>query len=111
MMLQMFEIRDCAVATSADYFRARRGSLVDLRAPPQRALRRFARSITVVAPTCALADALTKIVALQPAESAAILARHGAHAFLLGEAMGGTHGATTCAASNANLRLPLAAAA
>ena len=58
-------------------------------APP---LQPLPRSVTVVAPTCALADAMTKIVALQPAEASAILARHGAHAFLLDEAMGGTHG-------------------
>ena len=112
--LQLFEVRDAAVATSADYFRDGHRGLVD---PRTQSLRPFSGSVTVVAPTCALADALTKIVALQPAESAAILARHGAHAFTIGgeDPRSGpqraTACATTCAATAANLRLPLAAAA
>jgi FAD:protein FMN transferase len=112
--LQLFEVRDAAVATSADYFRDGHRGLVD---PRTRSLRSFSGSVTVVAPTCALADALTKIVALQPAESAAILARHGAHAFTIGGEgprsgpQRATACATTCGATTANLRLPLAAAA
>jgi thiamine biosynthesis lipoprotein len=112
--LQLFEVRNAAVATSADYFRDDARGLVD---PRTRSLRPFSGSVTVVAPTCALADALTKIVALQPAESAALLARHGAHAFTIGGEgpRSGPHRATTCAttcaATTANLRLPLAAVA
>ena len=96
----IFDIRNAAVATSADYFRATQ--LVD---PRTRSLRPFRDSITVVAPTCALADALTKIVALRPAESVAVLARHRAHAFVLGD--DGAHCVTTCAESTAHLRLPV----
>ena len=113
-ILKLCEIRDAAVATSANYFRDARGGLVE---PRTQTLRPFPGSITVVAPTCALADALTKIVALRPAESTALLARHGAHAFLLDARV--PHAsphiastcATTCVATTANLRLALAAAA
>lgn len=108
--LQLFDVRDAAVATSADYFRDARGELVEART---QSLRPFPGSVTVVAPTCALADALTKIVALRPAASAAILARHGAHAFTL-DVRGPRFVpvfAATCATSTANLRLPLPAAA
>jgi FAD:protein FMN transferase len=104
--LHLFEVRDAAVATSADTFRDDGGGLVDPRA---RRVRRFPGSITVVAPTCALADALTKVVALRPAESVALLARHRAHAFMLHDGL--TQATTTCAASDAHLRLPLAFAA
>ncbi len=76
----LFDLRDAAAATSADYFREGSDVLVE---PRSQGLRSFAGSITVVAPTCAVADALTKIVALRPAESVAIMARHGAHAFRL----------------------------
>jgi len=104
--LQPFDVRDAAVATSANYFRDGHGMLVD---PCTQSLHPFPGSVTVVAPTCALADALTKIVALCPADSAAILTRYGAHGFVLAE--DAVQGATTCAASTANLRLPHAAAA
>lgn len=106
LTLQFFDIRDAAVATSADYFRGATGGLVN---PRDRRMRRFPGSVTVVAPTCALADALTKIVALRPAESAALLARHGAAAFKIDDS--GTTIATTCSASTPNLRLAMAAAA
>jgi len=108
--LQLFDVRDAAVATSADYFREARRGLVD---PRTQSLRPFPGSLSVIAPTCALADALTKIVALRPADCAAMLARHGAHAFVLD--MQGPRFtltcATTCEATTANLRLPMAAAA
>ena len=112
--LQLFAVHDAAVATSADYFRDGHRGLVD---PRTQSLRPISGSVTVVAPTCALADALTKIVALQPAESATLLARHGAHGFTIG-GEGPRSGpqpaatcATTCTATTANLRLPLAAVA
>jgi FAD:protein FMN transferase len=114
MTVQLFDVRDAAVATSADYFRDGRVGLAD---PLSRSPRSFPGSVTVVAPTCALADALTKVVALQPAKAVAILARHGAHAFTLGvqDRETGSHFTTscaaTCAATSANLRLPLAASA
>jgi thiamine biosynthesis lipoprotein len=104
--LQLFDVRDAAVATSANYFRDACGALVD---PRTQSLRLLPGSVTVIAPTCALADALTKIVALRPANSAAILARHDAQGFTLAE--NAAHGTMTCAASTANLRLPHAATA
>jgi thiamine biosynthesis lipoprotein len=112
--LPLFDLRDSAVATSADYFRDGRAGLTDPRA---RASPGFATSITVTAPTCALADALTKIVALCPRESAAMLTRHRAHAFTLAAsgAAAGAGGPLTCAttwrAADPHLRLPRAAAA
>ena len=112
--LQLIDVRDAAVATSADYFRDTQGGLVD---PRTQSLRPYPGSVTVVAPTCALADALTKVVALLPVESAAILARHGAHAFKINvqgprsDPHFATSCATTCSATTANLRLPLATAA
>ncbi len=108
LAVSLLEGRDIAVATSADYFRGAVGGLVD---PRSRRLRGFGGSVTVAAPTCAIADALTKVVALDRARAAAILARHGAHAFDLDVRDGGLRAHTTCAASTANLRLPLACAA
>jgi len=96
----IFDVRDAAVATSADYFRPR-GMLLDPRA--QR-LREFGASVTVIAPNCALADALTKIVAVDPASAPGTLARHRAHAFWL-EGGGTLRAATTCAAPTRQLRL------
>lgn len=106
--VSLFEVRDAAVATSADYFRSAIGGLVD---PCSRRLCNFGGSVTVVAPTCALADALTKVVALDHARAATILARHGAHAFHLDVRDRGLHAQTTCRTSTAQLRLPLAYAA
>ena len=106
LTLHVFDVRDAAVATSADYFSGTHSALVD---PRTQSPRPFAGSLTVGAPTCAIADALTKIVALRPTVSAAILARHGAQAFALNAE--GTHFATTCAASTRHVRMPLATAA
>jgi FAD:protein FMN transferase len=108
LAVPLFDVRDAAVATSSDNFRDE-SALVD---PRTQSLRTFPGSITVVAPSCALADALTKVVALCPGESAAILARHGSHAFVLDapDVRSRRHFATTCSASTANLRLALAAA-
>ena len=73
-------ISDCAAATSADYRRDGGAVLLDRDATtPQR----FPASVTVVAKTCAHADALTKCVALDPRGAPALLARFGAHAFLI----------------------------
>jgi thiamine biosynthesis lipoprotein len=97
----LFDVRDAAVATSADYFRPG-GALLD---PSTRGLRRFGASITVVATSCALADALTKVVALDPARAPEALGRRGAHAFWLEGRAGVVHAATTCAAATQQLRL------
>jgi FAD:protein FMN transferase len=106
--MALVEVRDAAVATSADYFHGEYPSLVD---PARRRARPFGASITVVASTCALADALTKVVALDPERSAKHLARHGAHGFRLESGAERAALATTCNASTAHLRLNIAAAA
>jgi thiamine biosynthesis lipoprotein len=105
LALPLFELQDAAAATSADYFRDGGGALYDPRA---RRLRPFGGSITVVAPSCALADALTKVVALMPRRAVALLAHYGAHAFRLDPE--GLACATTCHASTPRLRLPAAGA-
>jgi len=105
--LPLAEVKDAAVATSADYFRDRHSALVD---PVRRRLRPFGASITVVASTCALADALTKVVALDPTRSAKHLARHAAHGFRLEAGADRAALATTCTAATSHLRLNVAAA-
>jgi FAD:protein FMN transferase len=82
----LFELRDAAAATSSDDFRDGH-ALFDSR---RQRLRPFTGSVTVVAPTCALADGLTKVVALMPAQAPRLLARHRAHAFRM------TPGAHSC---------------
>ena len=101
-IVPLLELCDAAVATSADYFGDARGCLVD---PRDGRLRQFTGSVTVVAPTCALADTLTKAVALAPAKSHALLARYGAHAFRLDSRDGRLVAATTCPTATAHVRL------
>ena len=99
--VHLFDLHDAAAATSADYFRGPRGGLVD---PRTRALRAIDGSITVTAPTCALADALAKIVALDPQRAPAMLARHGAYAFRIGTVGHERDVLTTCRAPTAHVR-------
>ena len=103
--MHLFDVTDFAVATSADYF----ASTPALSDPRSRHSHMFGGSITVAAPTCAVADALTKIVALDPGHAPAILARHAAHAFRIGGVDARCQ--TTCGGSTAHLRLrqPIAA--
>ena len=61
----------------ADAYRGRMAALLD---PRRGRLRAYPGSVTVVAPTCALADALTKVVALTTVRVRACSARFGAHA-------------------------------
>jgi FAD:protein FMN transferase len=103
----LFELQDAAVATSGDYF-CDGGNLIDRRI---RRIRRYAGSVSVVAPSCMLADALTKIVALAPARARGLLASYGAHAFRLREAGGELHCATTFSSPTPHLRLAAALAA
>jgi thiamine biosynthesis lipoprotein len=104
LALRLFDVQDAAVATSADYFRQPRRVLI----PRRGRARPFPGSITVIAPTCMLADALTKIVGLQPVRATAVLARYGAHAFRLDAGDEGLDARTTCTVSTAHLRLPAA---
>ncbi len=85
--IRSFQLRQGAIATSGTYFSRRRwekkwvSPLVDpLNTRPF--LDRY--SVTVAAPTCAVADALTKIIALRPAASNEILNRFKSRAFLMG---------------------------
>jgi thiamine biosynthesis lipoprotein len=99
--VQLFDVQGFSVATSADYFESK-PALVN---PRSRCARPFGGSITVAAPTCAVADALTKIVALEPAQAPAILGRHDADAFRI-DGRGDGRCRTTCRGSTAHLRLP-----
>lgn len=71
------EIRDLAVATSADYFRDAPRVLLER---DSARLRTYASSVTVIAPCCALADALTKVVAMDWRRAPALLSRFGGQA-------------------------------
>jgi thiamine biosynthesis lipoprotein len=75
----LLEVRGAAAATSADTYHER--ALQDRR----RGRRRlgFDGSVTVVAPSCALADALTKVVALRPHRALRLLRRHGAQSLCI----------------------------
>ena len=79
------EISDCAVATSSPCFTERRwrGQLVSHLIDPQNGRATTgASSVTVRAPECWLADALTKVVLHAPQLAEKILARHEAEAFV-----------------------------
>ena len=79
------EIENCAVATSSPCFTERRwrGRLVSHLVDPQSARATTgAISVTVRAPECWLADALTKVVLHAPHLAEKILARHEAEAFV-----------------------------
>ena len=89
-MARALTLRAAAVATSSGYFSRKRWrggivcALLDGRTRQPADVR---RSASVIAPTAALADALTKIVLFAPpALSTALLARHKAACVLLDEA-------------------------
>lgn len=73
----LVELRDFALATSSDYFGS---TFVD---PRTGRSTRVPQSISVAAPRCAVADAMTKVVAFAPDRAPAILERFGAEAFVL----------------------------
>jgi thiamine biosynthesis lipoprotein len=80
------ELRDAAMATSAPYFSKRRfrgrevTPIVDPTAP---GACMAARSVSVLAPTCVIADALTKVVALRGESSFPVLKQFDASALIL----------------------------
>jgi thiamine biosynthesis lipoprotein len=82
-------IQGAAIATSATYF-ARKSTHHDevhpIVAPTTIAPAQFRGSISVRAPDCMTADALTKVVAVLGSSAAPTLQRLGAEAFLLSEA-------------------------
>jgi len=81
-----FEFQDAALATSSPCFTQRtwRGRAISHLINP-RTLSAVTEpiSITVRAPECWLADALTKVVAVSPTDAVSLLARHRAEAFVL----------------------------
>ena len=84
--LHLLDLQNGAVATSAGYYQTL--TLNDQRVSPLRHPKTHANlclddSITVVAPTCMLADALTKLVAADPAGAPARLRVFGGQALLL----------------------------
>jgi thiamine biosynthesis lipoprotein len=91
VVMPLLTIADGAVATSA-YAGQRRSvgrrfatPLID---PRTRLPVMSTRTVCVVAPTCMLADGLTKIVALRGARARRVLARYGASATILSPARG-----------------------
>lgn len=86
--LHLLDLQNGAVATSAGYYQTRHHGdrrVSPLRHPTTRASLCLDDSFTVVAPTCLLADALTKVVAADPAGAPARLRAFGAQALHLGE--------------------------
>jgi thiamine biosynthesis lipoprotein len=78
--LPLGELRDAALATSATYLRGQERCAGSAPVAP-------GVSVSVRAPRAALADALTKVVAVMGAGAAPLLARHGARAWIVGEPM------------------------
>jgi thiamine biosynthesis lipoprotein len=84
--LHLLDLQNGAVATSAGYYQTRHHDtqrVSPLRHPKTRASLCLDDSITVVAPSCMLADALTKVVAADPAGAPARLRPLGAQALRL----------------------------
>jgi thiamine biosynthesis lipoprotein len=91
VMLPLIEIGDGAVASSAYGGQRRRirGRMVTpLIEPRARLPSMTTRTVTVVAPTCMIADALTKVVALKGERAEGVLAQYGAGAAILSPAKG-----------------------
>ena len=84
-LVSLVAVRDAAVATSAHYFARRQVNGV-ARAPIFHPLRRLlageARSVTVQAAECWVADALCKVVWLAGAAALPLLRAHGARAWV-----------------------------
>ena len=79
-MLQLAELKNGAVATSAGYYQ---NDASPLRHPGNGAELCRHDSISVLAPDCMTADALTKIVAAEPTLASTLLARYQAQALRL----------------------------
>ncbi len=79
-------LRDGACATSATYYSRRKHSGREVSAlinPRTRQPLANRRSYSIIAPRCALADALTKVLALSDNASLAIFSRYDAHPIIL----------------------------
>ena len=80
LSLHLADLQNGAVATSAGYYQA---AASPLRHPHTGAELCRTLSVSVLAPTCLAADALTKIVAAAPQRAPALLGRKGAQAILI----------------------------
>jgi len=83
-LVRLLTLRDGAVATSAGYYSSRSVDGKQVMPILDRTRARFlpARtSVTVAAPSCVLADALTKVAAIRGAAAAPLLRSHAACAF------------------------------
>ncbi len=88
-MAHELRLHEAALATSAPTFSRRAGpdgDLSHLVHPPTRAALVDGVSVSVRAPTCMVADALTKVVLFGGQLAEAVLALHGAEAFVLAAA-------------------------
>ena len=84
--LQLLELSEGAVATSAGYFNSRshRGRRITPLIHPHTGVACGAeRSVTIVAQDCMTADALTKVIHADPAQASGVLARFNARALML----------------------------
>jgi thiamine biosynthesis lipoprotein len=91
IVIPLLDLEEGAVATSAYGGQRRRvaGRWATPLIDPRRGLPMMStRTVSVVASTCMVADALTKVVALQGGASAGILTQYGASATLLSPAAG-----------------------
>lgn len=86
LVLPLGAITDSAVASSSGCFTGHHenGEAVEPLIEPRRnACLKWKRSVTVIAPRCIIADALTKVVRLVPRRAAKILSRFGARAVII----------------------------
>jgi len=81
LSLHLADLQHGAVATSAGYYQS--GAASPLRHPHTGGELCRTLSVSVLAPTCLAADALTKIVAADPQRAPALLGRQGAQAILI----------------------------
>jgi len=82
LSLHLADLQNGAVATSAGYYQAE-AAASPLRHPHTGGELCRTLSVSVLAPTCLAADALTKVVAADPLCASALLGRHGAQAILI----------------------------
>ena len=88
------QLKNQAMATSANYFRAGgQGCIGDpgIWSRGNKDYWRGADSVSVIAPSAAVADALTKVVMLDPMGAPAVLAHFGAHGVLVEPGSTGQH--------------------
>lgn len=82
LSLHLAELQNGAVATTAGYYQTE-ATASPVRHPHTGGELCRALSVSVLAPTCLAADALTKIVAADPLRARVLLGRHGAQAILI----------------------------